>query len=177
MKNTSLRNARWIERVAALPAMALVLTLALPVAHAGGADADGDGVADTLDNCTLQANPDQRDSDADGFGNRCDADFNNDQIVNVEDLGILRLAFFTTAADTDLNGDGITNVIDLGILKDAFFRPPGPGLPDADGDGVPRHEDRCQESPPGAQSLIQGCSAFDIAEAPERFMDGAGERL
>ena len=37
------------------------------------ADADGDGVGDTLDNCPALANPDQADSDLDGRGNACDS--------------------------------------------------------------------------------------------------------
>ncbi len=36
------------------------------------ADTDGDGVADTLDNCVDDPNPDQADTDGDGFGDVCD---------------------------------------------------------------------------------------------------------
>jgi len=39
------------------------------------ADADGDGIFDSLDNCLLKPNPTQVDSDKDGYGNRCDADY------------------------------------------------------------------------------------------------------
>ena len=35
-------------------------------------DADGDGVADTADNCADSVNPDQADSDGDGIGDVCD---------------------------------------------------------------------------------------------------------
>src|ERR1700749_1706333 len=35
-------------------------------------DADGDGVPDSSDNCVSVANPDQTDSDADGYGDACD---------------------------------------------------------------------------------------------------------
>ncbi|MEO1573752.1 MAG: thrombospondin type 3 repeat-containing protein, partial [Pseudomonadota bacterium] len=93
---------------------------------AGGADSDGDGVADDADNCTLIPNADQRDTNGDGFGNACDADLNNDGIVNVVDLGLLRSVFFTSDADADLNGDGVVNVVDLGIMRSGFFAPPGP---------------------------------------------------
>lgn len=89
-------------------------------------DTDGDGVADGIDNCVASANADQRDTDGDGFGNVCDADLNNDCIVNPLDLGLFKLAFFTSAADPDFNGDGIVNTIDLGIFKSLFFLPPGP---------------------------------------------------
>ena len=37
-------------------------------------DADGDGVADAVDNCPEVANPDQLDSDGDGVGDACDPD-------------------------------------------------------------------------------------------------------
>ncbi len=37
-----------------------------------GPDADGDGICDVLDNCPLDANPDQSDVDSDGLGDLCD---------------------------------------------------------------------------------------------------------
>ena len=40
-------------------------------------DTDGDGILDDTDNCLDVANADQRDTDGDGFGNRCDTDLNN----------------------------------------------------------------------------------------------------
>ena len=90
------------------------------------ADTDSDGVPDTDDNCTLVANPAQIDSNGDGFGNLCDADLNNDNVVNVVDLGLLRAVFFSNDADADLDGDGVVNVVDLGLMRQAFFGPPGP---------------------------------------------------
>ena len=91
-------------------------------------DTDGDGVPDDLDNCTLVANPDQRDTHGDGYGNICDPDLDNNGTVNVVDLGLLRSAFFATGAglDEDFNGDGVVNIADLGILRSFFFGPPGP---------------------------------------------------
>ncbi|MFK8014262.1 MAG: hypothetical protein AB8G17_02315 [Gammaproteobacteria bacterium] len=90
-------------------------------------DSDGDGVDDSVDNCSAVANADQVDSNGDGFGNLCDADLNDDLIVNVSDLGLFRAVFFTADADADFNVDGVVNVVDLGILRNAFFAPPGPG--------------------------------------------------
>lgn len=89
-------------------------------------DADNDGIADANDNCTLRANPNQRDTDNDGFGNLCDADLNNDNIVNVIDLGLFKQVFFSNDPDADFNGDGVVNAVDLGLLKLMFFQPPGP---------------------------------------------------
>lgn len=89
-------------------------------------DQDGDGVFDNLDNCLLAANPNQRDTNGDGFGNVCDADLNNDGIVNPVDLGLFRAVFFSADPDADFNGDGVVNAQDLGILRAGFFSPPGP---------------------------------------------------
>jgi hypothetical protein len=58
-------------------------------------DTDGDGVNDARDNCLLVENSDQRDTNNDGYGNACDMDLNDDQIVNFVDLGLLRKVFFT----------------------------------------------------------------------------------
>ncbi|MEL7450069.1 MAG: hypothetical protein AAFN78_12725 [Pseudomonadota bacterium] len=91
-----------------------------------GMDGDADGVASDIDNCLLIANPDQRDTDGDGFGNACDADLNNDLTINFSDLGIMKEVFFTTDPDADLDGDGGVGFSDLAALKSAFFGPPGP---------------------------------------------------
>jgi hypothetical protein len=89
-------------------------------------DTDADGVADSADNCLATANADQTDSDGDDFGNACDADFNNDCIVNAADLGEFKTAFFSQTALFDLDGDGVVNAGDLGLLRLMFFQPPGP---------------------------------------------------
>ena len=101
------------------------------------ADADGDGEPDTTDNCLAVANGplvpgiparSQRDTDADGYGNACDPDLNNDGIVNFADLALLKASFFRTGTGlaADLNGDGVVNFADLAILKSRFFGAPGP---------------------------------------------------
>ena len=95
-------------------------------------DADTDGVPDSADNCVEVGNPDQHDSDGDGFGNLCDPDLDNNLVVNFLDLGLLRLAFFGSPGtsnwnpDADLNDDGAVNFVDLGIMRSFFFGPPGP---------------------------------------------------
>lgn len=91
------------------------------------ADTDFDGVNDDLDNCIDTTNPDQLDSNADGYGNICDTDLNNDCVTNPIDLGLFKSVFFTADADADFDGNGIVNVQDLGILKLRFFTEPGPG--------------------------------------------------
>ncbi|MFK7885842.1 MAG: DUF4215 domain-containing protein [Gammaproteobacteria bacterium] len=89
-------------------------------------DFDLDGIPDNVDNCTNTANSSQLDTDGDGFGNACDADLDNNCIVNVIDLGIFRTLFFQPNNQADFDGNGITNVIDLGIFRTLFFQPPGP---------------------------------------------------
>lgn len=90
-------------------------------------DVDNDGVPDNSDNCQNAPNPDQRDTDGDGFGNGCDPDLNNDCDVNIVDLGILRTVFFSNDEEADFNADGQVNVVDLGIMRTYFFGLPGPG--------------------------------------------------
>jgi hypothetical protein len=106
-------------------------------------DFDADGIADLNDNCVVISNPDQRDADNDGYGSICDADLNNDRIVNTADLAMLQQAFGSNEATADLNGDGVVNVPDLAILKSQFFGAPGPSQPDSDGDGIPDRSDNC----------------------------------
>ncbi len=90
-------------------------------------DSDGDGVPDSRDNCILTPNADQKDSDGDGYGDACDADANNDGIVNSVDLALVRAAFGSrTPTRADLNGDGVVNALDLALLRRLFSTRPGP---------------------------------------------------
>jgi hypothetical protein len=89
-------------------------------------DPDGDGITASLDNCTTVANPNQRDTNGDGYGNLCDGDLTNDGQVNFADLAQFRTRFITTDPDADFNGDGIVNFADLARLRQLFGAPPGP---------------------------------------------------
>jgi len=99
-------------------------------------DDDGDGVPNGSDNCTLHANPDQTDTDGDGYGNRCDPDFDQSGNVNFADLARLRAGFFGSDPLLDLNADGAVNFADLAIVRQLFFAAPGPSAADA-GNGEP----------------------------------------
>jgi hypothetical protein len=92
----------------------------------GPPDADDDGVLDADDNCTNVANPNQRDSDGDGYGNFCDADLNNDGVITVFDFLLLRSRLNSTDADADLNGDGFVTVVDYLMLRSMLNQSPGP---------------------------------------------------
>jgi len=95
-------------------------------------DFDEDSLKDFLDNCTLVANADQRDTDGDGYGNMCDGDLNNDGSTNTLDLNLYKQAHRTSVgganynADADFNGDGTINTLDLNIYKGLHRLPPGP---------------------------------------------------
>jgi len=89
-------------------------------------DLDGDGVRGTVDNCLAHANPDQRDTDGDGYGNLCDADLDGDGTVNFADLSRFRQAFLTTDPHADLDGSGRVDFADLARFRALFLQPPGP---------------------------------------------------
>ncbi|MGB5305056.1 MAG: thrombospondin type 3 repeat-containing protein, partial [Gammaproteobacteria bacterium] len=97
-----------------------------------GPDDDRDGVADAEDNCLFASNPDQRDSNSDGYGNRCDGDLNNDGSTNTLDLNQYKLAHRSSlgdanyTADADFNGDEAINTLDLNIYRDLHRKDPGP---------------------------------------------------
>ena len=98
-----------------------------------GVDTDGDGVADEQDNCINIANVDQRDSNADGIGNACDSDIDNNCSVNFLDQFFYAENLFVPGdLDTDNNGDGVTNFIDFAIFANHFLGAPGPSAEGCD---------------------------------------------
>ncbi len=102
-------------------------------------DTDGDGVPNASDNCQLLPNANQRDTDADGYGNLCDADLDNDGIVEtswgvvsppaaVRDFEWIQL-YASNALydpDLDLDGDNDVDAEDVSIASLALFFAPGP---------------------------------------------------
>ncbi len=120
---------RW-HLLAALVFIVMVTGYAL----AQETDDDGDGILNEVDNCVTVPNADQLDTNADHFGNACDADLNNDCTVNRLDIDDLTLALASAPGDAhwnphaDLNGDNTVNNADLGIMQSQLDRAPGPGL-------------------------------------------------
>lgn len=79
-------------------------------------DIDGDGVDDNTDNCPFDYNPDQTDSDADGYGDVCEcaqANFDGTGIVGNGDLAILSGQWGLTTVPADLNNNGTVDIGDL----------------------------------------------------------------
>jgi hypothetical protein len=123
------------------------------------ADTDGDGVFDDVDNCRLDANPDQVNNDGDGLGDVCDPDDDNDTILDEADN--CPLVANSTQIDTD--GDALGDACDPDGENDGVADPvdncplvanpdqtdtDGDALgdlcdPDADADGTPNGSDNC----------------------------------
>jgi len=104
-------------------------------------DTDGDGIPNKDDNCILAPNgpnqPDaggniQLDTDADGIGNVCDCDFNNDNFCGGPDFTLFIGCFNrpvgsdSTCQAADMNGDGFVGGPDFTLFIGGFNGPPGP---------------------------------------------------
>jgi len=110
-----------------LTAAGIVLLLFLGVSYASFAgtavDTDSDGVYNVLDNCKLIPNgpPFDCDTDDDGYGNHCDADYNQDTLIGGPDFSTFSMGFAAMAAGvTDHNCDGTTGGPDFGVFAMGF---------------------------------------------------------
>ena len=94
-------------------------------------DTDGDGLIDDQDNCQLIINPAQIDSDADGFGNRCDGDLNGNGSTNSQDFILFQQALGQPSTapvyhPADFNANGFVNAQDYVLFQQLLGLPPGP---------------------------------------------------
>jgi hypothetical protein len=113
-------------------------------------DSDGDGISDIEDNCIYVYNPNQKDTNSDGYGLVCDPDVDNDGNTIENDAKICSDAYGTHPGDPkwnpdcDLNGDEIIDIKDLFIINDNIGMPPGPSYgSNVDGDGWIDERDNC----------------------------------
>ena len=98
----------------------------LTVNQDAATDSDHDGVPDRNDNCKLVANTNQRNTDGDLYGNICDPDFNQNNIVDPADMSQLKAKLGQASANEDLNGNGIVDPADMSLLKSYLGKAPGP---------------------------------------------------
>jgi hypothetical protein len=88
-------------------------------------DLDQDGVLDASDNCQIAANPQQLDPDLDGYGNRCDGDFDQDGDTDQDDWDFCSGG--SAPPVCDLDEDGSTgSAADFMIFASLIGSPPGP---------------------------------------------------
>jgi len=107
--------------------------------------------ADALDNCLEEANRNQLDTNSDGIGNQCDADFDNNGVVGGGDFIMLSNAWGATPGDAayDPDIDMDDNDADRGVIGGSEFiwlsnqwgrdysEDPQPGLPGCNGTTSP----------------------------------------
>ncbi len=166
----------WVVAVS----ISVCLVLSASTAWADG-DTDGDGVPDATDNCIMITNPDQRDSNGDGFGNVCDPDLNNNGSVDLTDYSIFRAAFGTSDPDADFNGDNNVDLADYTIFRSLFGQSPGPS---GGGNGGDPHANLTYGAYPGnclachteqANEMMQTTHYQWLGDAPD-MVNGVGQR-
>ena len=121
-------------KVGVLATMVFAISIGFPIASFAGLapDADGDGIPDVLDKCTLDSRnavaPATCDTDVDGYGNTCDADFDQNFAVLGADYTMFFIPAFkglvapTRGQDMDCNGSV------LGADYTMYFVPKFKGL-------------------------------------------------
>lgn len=107
-------------------------SLAIEITASAQADFDDDAVADVEDDCFQRFNPDQRDTDQDGYGNVCDPDLDGSGSVGIADYGEFLSSLGRNAGqpgydpDADFDGNGAVGLSDYGELLTKFGQEPGP---------------------------------------------------
>lgn len=97
-----------------------------------GTDIDGDLTCDLSDNCVVIPGS-QFDADEDGYGNRCDGDFDNTGLITVGDFNTFKSCFNNiqsapgpdpNCTESDMHSTGIFTLGDFNLFKTTFSRKP-----------------------------------------------------
>ncbi len=115
-------------------------------------DSDGDGIADTQDNCPLVANTNQEDADGDGRGDACKVGDESEDLVDTDGDGV------GDDSDTDDDNDGYSDAVEIAAGTDPANKYATPedrdkdGTPDSldsddDNDGVADSNDAFPQNP------------------------------
>ena len=117
----------------------LAFALALGVGSASFAgpllgDLDSDGVDDLWDNCQGVSNGTQLDTDGDGCGNACDADYDQNGSIGAADFAIFRACFIAGSPgnagyneNCDSDGNDAIGAADFAAFRAGFINgTPGP---------------------------------------------------
>ncbi len=139
-------------------------------------DTDGDGRRDGTDNCPINANADQKDSDGDSLGDACDTDDDGDSVA--DDIDNCPLTPNSNqndqdsdgkgdACDTDRDGDGILNNVDNCPINENADQA------DADGNGI---GDACDadSDQDGVVDVLDNCPATSNADQLDTDSDTQG---
>jgi hypothetical protein len=95
-------------------------------------DQDADGAGDPVDNCLEIPNPDQRDTNQDGYGNLCDTDIDDNGATGVSDFLMLKASFGSMEGEpaydpnADFDGNTAVGVYDFLIFSPEWGHAPGP---------------------------------------------------
>ena len=93
-------------------------------------DVDGDTIVDEHDNCVNLANTNQLDEDQDGYGQICDADYNQDGKVDLTDFSTFQANYSPNyLAVCDHNCDTKVDLSDYSAFQQIYppYGPPNPG--------------------------------------------------
>ena len=117
-------------RLTIFAAMLAFLLWGTPAFAGNAPDSDADGVADTLDNCLTAPNAAQDDTDGDDCGNLCDADYDQNGRVLIDDFNLFAPAFFTFGNEVFCHVIPIPGcrvlIADFNFYSANFFTIPGP---------------------------------------------------